>query len=97
MRAEERDAIIEAYFSEDMKLLKAKGHDYSGEADCLKNLRRHGLKGIVVRLCDKMERLDNLVWSGTEAQVKEERAADTIRDARNYLFLAQIFLEGKDK
>jgi len=97
MRAEERDALIEGYFLEDMKLLRAKGNDYSGTVDCLKNLRRHGLRGIIVRLCDKMERLDNLVWSGTEGQGKEERALDTMRDARNYLFLAQIFLEGKDK
>ena len=92
-----RDALIRAYFAEDMRLLKAKGHDYAGAADCLKNLRRHGLKGIVVRLCDKLERLDTLVWGSGKAEVKDESISDTLRDIRNYGFLAQIFLDNEDQ
>ncbi len=96
MRAEERDAIIETYFAEDMKLLKAKGHDYSGDADCLDNLRDFGLEGIIVRIGDKYKRLKNFAKGGN-LQVKEEGVRDTLVDLSNYSFLARIFLDGKDK
>jgi hypothetical protein len=96
MTAAERDAIIESYFVEDMKLLRAKGQDYSGLRDALSNLKRFGLFGIIVRLSDKFSRLEQLAQSG-EAMVKDESMTDTLRDIRNYSFLAQIFLEGKDK
>ena len=97
MKPDARDALLRSYFAEDMKLLQAKGRDYSGMIDCLRNLRRHGLKGIIVRLGDKYERLDNLIWNGTPASVKDESILDTLRDIRNYAFLAQIFLDGKDE
>jgi len=97
MKPDERDELIRAYFEADMALLRAKGHDYSGTQDCLRNLARHGLKGIVVRMGDKYERLNTLVWDALAPEVKDEVVADTLRDLRNYSFLAQIFLEGKNK
>lgn len=97
MKPSDRDDLIRAYFEADMALLKAKGHDYAGMEDCLRNLSRHGLKGIIVRLGDKYERLHTLVWDALDPEVKGEAVADTLRDLRNYSFLAQIFLEGKDK
>ena len=92
MKAAERDALIESYFAEDMKLLKAKGHDYAGEADALGNLRRFGLYGIVVRLSDKFSRLERFAQGG-DLKVRDESIRDTLRDIRNYAFLAQIFLD----
>ena len=91
----ERDTLIESYFADDMELLRAKGHDYSGEADALGNLRRFGLLGILVRLSDKFSRLEHFAKSG-DLQVQDESIRDTLRDIRNYSFLAQIFLDGKD-
>lgn len=96
MNAADRDALIRAYFDEDMALLQAKGHDYSGEQDALGNLRRFGLYGIIVRLSDKFSRLEQFAKGG-ELKVKDESIRDTLRDIRNYAFLAQIFLDGEDK
>jgi len=97
MKPSERDNLIRQYFEQDMALLKAKGHDYAGMDDCLANLKRFGLYGILVRLSDKFSRLESLAKAGFEnAKVKDESIVDTLRDIRNYAFLAQIFAEGKD-
>lgn len=97
MKAIERDALIEEYFKSDMELLRAKGRDYSGNEDCLANLKRFGLMGILVRLSDKFSRLESLAKVGFNIAVKDEKLTDTLRDIRNYCFLAQIFVEGKEK
>jgi len=96
MKATERNNLIRAYFAEDMDLLIKKGHDYAGEQDCLGNLKRFGATGIVVRLSDKFSRLEQFA-KGRGLVVTGESAIDTLRDIRNYCFLMQIFLEGKDK
>jgi len=94
MTAAERDERIRAYFDADMALLAAKGNDYAGDADALANLRRFGLFGIIVRLSDKFSRLETLAKAGfNTARVTDESLTDTLRDIRNYAFLAQIFLE----
>jgi hypothetical protein len=98
MNATTRDNLIRAYFNEDMDLLVKKGADYAGQQDALVNLKRFGALGIIVRLSDKFSRLENLYKTKSRGvAVKDESLIDTIRDARNYLFLLQIFLEGKDK
>ena len=98
MNATTRDNLIRAYFNEDMDLLKRKGHDYAGQQDALANLKRFGALGIIVRLSDKFSRLENLYKTKScGVVVKDESLVDTIRDARNYLFLLQIFVEGKDQ
>ena len=103
MKPEERDALIRSYFAEDMELLQAKGHDYSGEEDALSNLRHFGFLGIIVRLSDKFSRIERLAELGYSigeygyVHVKDESIRDTLRDIRNYAFLAQIFLEGREK
>ena len=95
MTAAERNAAIRLILDEKcLPLLCAKGHDYSGDEDALKNLRRHGLKGIVVRLGDKYERLDSLVWNDREAQVSE-KVEDTLVDMVNYALLALVMMGEK--
>lgn len=96
MTAQERDDLIRSYFEEDAELLRAKGHDYAGTEDALGNLRRFGLYGIIVRLSDKFSRIEQFAKSG-DIRVKDEAIKDTLRDIRNYSFLAQIFLDGHDK
>jgi hypothetical protein len=96
MTAKERDKQIKEIFMEDMALLRAKGHDYAGNEDCLANLRKHGLYGIVVRLSDKFSRLESLAKQGWgKAEVKDESVRDTLRDIRNYAFLAELFIDGE--
>jgi hypothetical protein len=96
MNATRRNNLIRAYFNEDMGLLVKKGHDYAGEQDCLGNLKRFGSHGIVVRLSDKFSRLEQYAKAGA-LKVSNESVIDTLRDIRNYCFLMQIFVEGKDK
>jgi hypothetical protein len=96
MNATTRNNLIRAYFNEDMDLLKKKGHDYAGEQDCLGNLKRFGPHGIVVRLSDKFSRLEQYAKAGA-LKVTSESVIDTLRDIRNYCFLMQIFVEGKDQ
>lgn len=95
MKATERNDLIRKYFEEDMILLMAKGHDYAGDQDCLGNLNRFGAFGIAVRLSDKFSRLERFAKHGV-FEVQQESLIDTLRDIRNYCFLMQIFVEGKD-
>jgi hypothetical protein len=92
MKADERNNLICAYFTEDLALLRAKGNDYAGDDDALSNLRRFGLYGIIVRLSDKFSRLERFAKDG-KLQVKDESVRDTLRDIRNYAYLAQILLD----
>jgi hypothetical protein len=97
MNATDRDSRIRALFEERcLPLLQAKGHDYSGDEDALANFRRHGLKGIVVRLGDKYERLNSLVWKARDAKVAGEKVEDTLIDLVNYALLALIVKEDED-
>jgi hypothetical protein len=92
MTAEERDKRIRALFEEDMKLLTRKGHDYSGDDDCLRNFRDFGWFGILVRLSDKFSRLKNLA-KNRDSRVDDESFLDTLRDIRNYAYLLQVVME----
>jgi hypothetical protein len=100
MTSEERDTRIIRYFDEDLALLRAKGRDYAGSQDCLLNLRLFGVLGIIVRLSDKFSRLETLTKAAgmgkPEPAVKDEGIIDTLRDIRNYAYLAQIFIEGEE-
>lgn len=96
MTAAERDALIRGYFeNECMGILQAKGHDYAGNLDCLANLRRFGLFGIIVRLSDKFSRIEQYAKAG-ELHVADESVRDTLRDIVNYCLLGMIFLDEKD-
>jgi hypothetical protein len=92
MLPEERDRRIKKMMEEDAELLTRKGADYSGTKDALKNFRRHGAKGLLVRIGDKYERLDTLLWNSREPLV-DETLIDTLRDLRNYAYLLQLVLE----
>jgi hypothetical protein len=61
-------------------LLTRKQHDYGHE-----NIARFGLKGVLVRISDKIERYDNLQVRGSP---REETIEDTIRDMVGYAVIA---------
>ena len=96
MKAEKRNEIIKEIFEGDLELLLKKGHDYSGDDDCMENLRAFGFLGAVVRIGDKFFRLKNFVQSG-ELYVKEESVIDTLRDLRNYGYLAEILYRNESE
>lgn len=94
MKPEERNERIKEMFKEDLKLLLRKGHDYAGDGDCMSNLRDFGFHGVVVRIGDKYHRLKTFTEQ-QELRVSDESVLDTLRDLRNYAFLAQILYEGE--
>lgn len=80
-------------------IMQAKNHDYTdGSQDLFKNFRSAEMvgvltsKGILVRLLDKISRL-NTLSSGKELQVGDEKLVDTIRDAINYLILFKVLID----
>lgn len=92
-------------------LRKAKGHDYSGDADTLDNLREFGSYGIVVRLMDKVKRLKHVMfwhfvnwfdplednWRDS-LKCKDESIEDTIKDTINYaLYLLILYRREKNE
>ena len=81
---------IENIISELAEVRAKKGHDYSGTADTLDNLRAFGWKGVVVRLGDKFNRLKHFVLSGEDLLVKDESIEDTLQDFINYALFSLI-------
>ena len=71
---------------------KAKGHDYSGEADTFDNLREFGSLGVLVRIGDKFKRLKNFYRQG-RLDVTDESVKDTMRDLINYSLFLLIMYE----
>jgi hypothetical protein len=97
MTSNERDTRLMQIFRDDMAVLACKGTDYAPANDVLRNLRRHGSVGVVVRLGDKYERLNQLLFHGKQANVANETIIDTIRDMRIYCALLQAMIEaGED-
>ena len=52
-------------------------------------------KWILVRICDKISRISNLI--NQENQVKDETIQDTLEDLANYSILLSIYLDNKDQ
>ena len=73
--------------------MEAKNNDYSAGDDAFKNLRTHGVYGILVRKSDKFARLDtffNPRTAGTEMKVKDESIEDTFLDDATYSLLGVL-------
>lgn len=67
-----------------------KNHDYGDSFG--RSLDKRGLMAALVRMEDKMNRLDSLAEK--EAQVKES-LADTLTDLANYAIMTRMWLEGR--
>lgn len=80
-------------------LMQKKNHDYTEGAekpDALHNFRQFGAFGIVVRMGDKLSRLESIT-KGNKMQVAES-AEDTLLDLINYSVLLMAYLkEGQDE
>ena len=74
------------------RIMEAKNQDYASQSSPFKNFQRHGLLGILVRMGDKLQRLENFVENGTLA-VKDESVRDCLLDLQNYCVLFQGFIE----
>lgn len=59
------------------------------------NIGALGIRGIFVRLWDKLNRLKNLVWEGNPNPLTDENVEDTFGDIAIYALMAILVLEGK--
>lgn len=69
-----------------------KNSDYSsGELD---PISATGLNGIVIRLVDKVSRLNSLVLHNKDQKVMDESVRDTLRDITNYSIYGCMLIDG---
>lgn len=80
---------VDKIFKEMKETLVKKHADYGNE-----NLKKYGEKGIIIRLSDKMARLDN-IYKGAEMQTDSHK--DTYMDIIGYAVQAIIMLEDDNK
>ena len=74
-----------------VKTYIAKNHDYGNSFD--QSLDKFGLVASVVRLGDKMNRIESLTKK--EAQVKDESIKDTLLDMANYAIMTVMWMDKK--
>lgn len=70
-------------------LLVRKQHDYGSQ-----NILNFGGAGIVVRICDKAARLENLRQRDEDPQVEDESVKDTLFDLVGYAVLGMMLERG---
>jgi hypothetical protein len=70
------------------KIYQAKNQDYGNSFE--KSLYKFGLVASIIRLSDKMNRIESL--SQTKARVKDESIEDTLLDLANYAIMTVIWL-----
>lgn len=78
---EELHAIVDPI----LELVVRKNTDYGG------SMFELGLKGIFVRITDKIARLRRLVWEGHAALVQDERITDVFSDLIGYSVGALVY------
>ena len=86
------------------EICKAKNDDYSGGAEvyAFNNFTMVEKKdvcsteaGFLVRMEDKMMRINNLIKKGGKGSVSDESIQDTLMDLANYSILMMGYLESK--
>lgn len=77
-----------------LETYNAKNKDYGNSFD--KSLDKFGLVASVVRLGDKMHRIESL-YNKTDFQVKNESIKDTLLDMANYAIMTIMWLNKNTK
>lgn len=87
--------VVEELSKDGPRLLKRKNADYSTEADPYRNFRMFGPLGVLVRMSDKISRLQTFL-ENRKLEVSEESVRDTCLDIQNYaaLFYAYALEDG---
>lgn len=70
-----------------------KNHDYGNSFD--KSLDKFGLVASVVRIGDKMNRIESLIQK--EAMVQDESIRDTLLDMANYAIMTVMWMDNQKK
>lgn len=88
----------EERFKEEMEkmaqLFMRKNRDYGDSA--FKTFEKYGPTSFLIRIEDKLNRLDRLINKDCSQNVADESIRDTIRDAANYAIMFLIAMEERD-
>ena len=93
MKVSHKQAMIVQRYIMDraLSIVEAKRHDYSGGEDPFRNFRKSSLfgvepwRGVLIRLTDKLSRVESIVEVGGDQMVADEALWDTLSDAVNYV------------
>jgi isopropylmalate/homocitrate/citramalate synthase len=86
-------AEFEAITKEMLEVFKRKNHDYGNSFEI--SLDKFGIIAAVVRLGDKMNRIESL--STKKQQVNDESIKDTLQDMANYAIMTIMWLNNSVK
>lgn len=92
MTREELLSLHDSLCKEAKALMVKKNQDYGANSDPFRNFRAFGSLGILVRMSDKLARLQSYLENGKFA-VEDEGVKDTVRDIINYAILFEGLLE----
>lgn len=78
------------YLEEKFELFKKKQASYGPN-----NIAALGMRGIFVRIWNKVQRLRNLVWEGKANTIEDESIEDTFGDLAVYSIMAVVLMRGQ--
>lgn len=100
MRPEEANRLHEEMFRRALEVMRKKRRDYSGNEDPFANFRASAFLGIepwrgaMLRLMDKLARMQHVAEAGGLHHVEDETLLDTAIDALNYVVITyQLIVE----
>lgn len=74
-----------------LSIFEKKNADYGNSFE--ESLEKHGIIAAIVRMEDKMGRLNSLTKKGAEKKVSDESLVDTLKDLSNYALMTAVWLE----
>ena len=74
-----------------LAIFEKKNADYGNSFE--ESLEKHGIIAAIVRMEDKMGRLNSLSKKGAEQKVSDESLVDTLKDLSNYALMTAVWLE----
>lgn len=74
-----------------LSIFEKKNADYGNSFE--ESLEKHGIIAAIVRMEDKMGRLNSLTKKGAEQKVSDESLVDTLKDLSNYALMTAVWLE----
>lgn len=78
-------------YDELLSIFEKKNADYGNSFE--ESLEKHGIIAAIVRMEDKIGRLNSLTKKGTEQKVSDESLVDTLKDLSNYALMTAVWLE----
>lgn len=76
-----------------LSIFEKKNADYGNSFE--ESLEKHGIIAAIVRMEDKMGRLNSLTKKGAEQKVSDESLVDTLKDLSNYALMTAVWIEEK--